>query len=282
MKLPHVVRDVLIIGMAFLGLQTWQAILLKRAMGQEENLLAYRLASGMAGVFNQAHKAKDDLSIFRVLDALTQGPGIIQARIVAHASPDSYSYPLQDGTHSWGALVLSISDHFSRTLITKQWLAGTAAAALIWGVLFLYLQSLERRKSKLQIQIAEFEGLLQAEKRKLSRFQERERLKAMQNSAALQKAIHQISDPRVVLDSQQRVSAINQGALDQLGLAESQTMLGKSWNELPILGSCGQGLERSLAVPGQVIEWPMDGGRMMKIETDAYGMAGTWISISVE
>src|SRR5205823_4028733 len=116
---------------AFLGLQTLQTTLLKSAMAQEEHLLAYRLASGVAGALNQAHRTKDDLSIYRIVEALAQSPGILQARITGQPVSEAYSYPLQDGSQTWGNLALSISDHFSRTLIRKQWLAGTAAAAAI-------------------------------------------------------------------------------------------------------------------------------------------------------
>jgi len=275
-------QDALLIGFIFLGLQTFQAGLLKRAMGQEENFLARRLASGLAGVLNQAHKMKDDLSIYQVVDALAKSPGIIQARIVVQASPEMYSYPLQDGAQTWGNLEFSISDHFSRTLIREQWLAGTAAAALIWGALFLYLQFLERRTSGLQTQTAELEGLLQMEKLKRNDSEQRERSTLHQRAVWLQDALEQIPRPLLLLDGRQRVMAANSPAAALLDTGEPQDLLGKSWQDIPGLNDCGSSLVESLEAPGFPVR-RIDGlsGRITEFFTMTSkegSSGGTWVS----
>src|SRR2546428_842962 len=133
MKVHGMIRDLVLIALAFFGLQVLHTLLLKNALLEQERAGTYRLESGISGVLNKAHKAKDDIVIYEVLNALAQTSGIIQARIVDKETkitrdPGLYSYPLQNGSQKWGNLVLSISDHLSRKLLRRQWLAGMSAS----------------------------------------------------------------------------------------------------------------------------------------------------------
>ena len=62
MKIKRFLRDSVLATMAFVALQTFQAHLLKEALIQQEQVSTYNLQNALAGVLNQAHKTKDDLS----------------------------------------------------------------------------------------------------------------------------------------------------------------------------------------------------------------------------
>lgn len=301
MKIQQVVRDALVIGVAFLGLQVLQAIGLREALDQQSRLLSHRLGICVAGVLNQAHQAKDDLLLYRTVLALAQSPGILRAciidsenKIIAHRDPSRlgqtinvsedpsgvYLISLKEGDKPWGRLVLSISDHFSRKLIRRQWMRGIMAAALVWGLLFLYLQFLEKQASGLRSELEELKGLLEREKRRLNASEERAQLATLRAAASLQKAVLSVPEPVLILDPQQRLAAINPEAMSSLGIAKDHALIGKSWHEIPILESCGTGLERSLAFPGQSVLCPSKTGDVqLRFGTDADGLTGTWVTL---
>ena len=284
MKIKRFLRDSVLATMAFVALQTFQAHLLKEALIQQEQVSTYNLQNALAGVLNQAHKTKDDLSLYHVINALSKSPGIIQASLVdaesesADDAPGIYSYVLQDGSQKWGKLVISISDHFRRALVRRQWILGTAAAGLLCLLLFVYLQLLEKRTVDLEAHATELDGVLQSERRKLLQSQEREQKMTLQALAGLQNAVRRISVPLMVLDGQQRLSAVNEAALSRLQVQDANAVLGKSWHEIPALNGCEGGLQRSLESPGRPVEWEVPNRQFrLRFESDADKLSGTWI-----
>ena len=290
MKIKRFLRDALVAAVAFLGLQSVQSVLLNHALAEQNRVLAYRLAASVAGILNNAHKAKDDLTLYQLITALAQSPGILDARIAgldnaggSVSVKGAYVYPLKEGDHKWGSLVLSLSNHFSQKLLRRQWLIGTGIAGFIWVLLFFFLQRLEKKSLALEARLVELDGLLQMEKRKLNNYQEQELSNSLRAAAYLRKAMERVAGPLMVLDAQQRIAAINREALAQLDLAgvDPEKVRQKSWYEIPILGSCGAALERSMAFPGHAVKWVVaERDLELTFETDGEGLAGTWVMFS--
>ena len=217
MKSAFIMREAIVMALAFIGLQLFQAYLLKDALAKQERASAHRLCAGVAGVLNTAHRAKDDLLLYQVLGALENSPGVVEARLVnleakAHVEPGSYTYALKDGSQKWGSLVLSLSDRPNQRLVRRLWLSGTAAAAFLWSGLIFYWRYVEKRTASLRDQVAELQGILETEKRKRQDAEKREHIGALQSSAWLEVALAHISRPLVLLDSRQRLTAANTSA----------------------------------------------------------------------
>jgi hypothetical protein len=288
MKINRVTREAFVWALVFLSLQTLQGFLLKNALAKQERVAAHRLALTMGGVLNKAHRSKDDLLLSQAMAALDQAPGVIHPHIAAldeksKTSGNSVWFPLRDGAEKWGTLVFSLSTNLNHQLVRRQWFLGTLSMALAWGFLFLYLQGIEKRAAGYRLHITELEGLLKAEKQRSTLSEDRERTRALEDSARFEKALWRVEEPLIVLDSHQRVSGISHLARARLGIRQEESVLGKSWLEIPVLSSSGTSLERSLANSGQAISCPVkDKGCTLIYETDANGLAGTWISISVE
>jgi PAS domain-containing protein len=299
MKIQRFLRDALLVGLALLSLQAFQAFLLQGALKRQDQILVRRLGTTVAGPLNRAHKANDDISLYQMVNALAESPGVLvscivdpEGKIIVDPKPARLGrtldtppagsprsgFTLKDGAKPWGRLVLSLSDRYSRKLLRRQWLLGTMAAGLVWLILFLYWQVLERRTSGLRTQVHEFSGQLGEEKRKLAAAFEREQVAILQTSAYLKRAVDQAAGPLMVLDHHQRVLAVNPAALARLGIGGAAQILRKSWHEVPGLEACGAGLERSLAIPGQPIDCSASSGELRVVfETDLTGLAGTWV-----
>jgi len=123
--------------------------------------------------------------------------------------------------------------------------------------------------------------LLQAEKLKRNGSEKREQASALQNTMWLQEALEQIPRPLVLLDGRQRVAAVNAPAATLLEAGDPRDLLGKSWQDVPGLSSCGPSLVESLEAPGSAVR-RIDGlsGRM----TEFFSMSskeglsgGTWV-----
>jgi len=285
MKISSILRDTVLMALAFTGLLILQSSLLKDALVVQERTGLNQLMTGISGMLNNAHKSKDDIAIYEVLHSLTQASGIVRARIIdpdvnAEPESDTHSQVLEDGTHQWGKLILSVSDYQRRKLLRRQWLAGLAASGLVWAILFVYVQFMEKKNHILSANLAELSDLLQTEKKKIIGSQERERKTLIQAAATLQEAVRRISQPVLVLDSQQRVAALSESALASLNVSGSEMVLQKSWLEVPVLGSCGAALERSLTSPGQEILWSIpDSEDKFRIKTELDGLSGTWVEL---
>jgi len=283
MKIPSYLRDALLIGLSFLALETFHAWVSKNCLAQEENLLSYRLASSIAGALNEAHRMKDDLAIYRLLDDVAKTPGIVEVKVVDRAEGLAHSYPLSQGGSIWGHLVITTSGRFAKSLLRRVGLAGFLAAVPVGLLLFYYLRRLDRQTVRSLKQVAELERLREAERLRSDQRQEREALRMRQLLASLQRALQKDPDPVVVLDTQQRVCGVAAAAMNPLGVERPEDVLGKSWHEVRALESCGTGLERSISSPGQRILWPVPGRSLtLSFETDAVGRTGTWITLSVE
>jgi PAS domain-containing protein len=300
MKIQRFHRDALILGVTLLALEAFHVALMKDALVRQNRILAHRLEASVARLLNEAHRAKDDLAILQVARDLGQSPGIIRAYIVdvdnkivadreptrlgqtAHVplnQPGVYSFALWDGAQRWGRLILEVSERFSRRWVRRQWGVAMGSMALVGLILGLYLRRLSKEFFSLRSQTAELKGVLQAERIKLQRSLEREQKSALQASACLQEAVRLIPDPMIFLDSQQRVSAINPAALTALGATNSETMLRKSWHEIPFLQSCGPFIEQSLLSPGILVHAQV-ASASLPAEFYTLGEAsGTWIRI---
>ncbi len=286
MKIAPVIRDAILLALAFLSLQTLQALLLKDALLRQERAAAHRLCAGVGGVLNKAHRAKDDLLFYQILGALQKAPGVVEARVddlevKAHAQPGSYTFALRDGGLKWGSLVLSLSDRPFRRLERRFSLAGIAAGSLLWTALFIYRQRLERRAAHLRLQVVEFQGMLDEEKRKRKDAEKREQLCALQSSAWLEVALSYMSRPLLLLDGRQRLAAANAAAAALLGARDPRDLSGKSWQDVRELSACGPSLAESLGSPGRPVH-KMDGasGRVVEFFTmNSTGSlsGGTWV-----
>jgi len=278
MKIPPFLRNALLAGMAIVGFLALQAAFLRNAFRQLDQLLVERLAHSVAEVLNEAHMAKDDLAIHHVLYALSKSPGVVQAFLIFPLAPNVTpdGYPLRDKSGPWGSLYLTVSDRLTRRLVRKQLLMGAFASSFLWGILTVFLYRVENRISDLCTEVAESRGLLELEKNKLGRSEEREGLALHQSSAALQATLKRLTEPLLLLNQQQRIWALNSAAAAQMNLGTLDTALQKSWHEIPLLAPCGKAIEQSLSTPGQPVEWP-SGGLRLRFETPDDGSGGTWI-----
>jgi len=139
---------------------------------------------------------------------------------------------------------------------------------------------MDRHRSRLGAKLDEFQGLLDAERRQLTRSEEREQQATHQGMAALQQALRRIPEPLIILNPQQRVWAINQAAADRLEVNPIEAVLRKSWHEIPLLESCGPSLEQSIASPGQTVKYiHTKKGLRLEFKTDPHSLTGTWIHL---
>jgi len=96
----------------------------------------------------------------------------------------------------------------------------------------------------------------------------------------LQTAVNYVSQGLVLLDQRQRVAAANRPGAQCLGADDVQSLMGKSWHEIPLLGACGKELEKSLASPGVPVQWSNEADDLrLSFETDKDGLAGMWVIV---
>lgn len=269
MRLLRFWRHTVVAAFTFAALQVFQVHFLQEALQRQNQDLVIRLQSSIAEVLNEAHKTKDDLTLYHVTHALKQSPGVLEAQVLKFQQP---GYPLGD----WGRLHLVVSDRFTSQLIDQQGLIAALIFGLLTAMTALYLYKAERRDSQFRARLNELQGLLEAEKRQFVRSEERERLAGRQGMAALNQALKRLPEPLVILNVQQRIWAINEAAISRLHITGA--VLEKSWHEIPALESCGPVLEQSLAAPGKAVDWSdPTGGLRLRFETAPDTLSGTWI-----
>lgn len=272
----------------------------RRSLETQSERGQLRLQNTISRIVERAHKGKDDIAIQEAIYGLGEAPGILFAGIVgkkeeflAHNQPALLGkpfhrsrlplavYPLHEGSNSWGTLVFALSDPSVRDGLVHQAVVCMIGALIVWSAWIIryglwnrHVTKLDGEKSDLLKQLTEREASLD----KLEQY-----LHHLQGlwSSRLQEGLNRISQGHLFLDQNQRIAAINAPAASRLGIPIDKEALGKSWLDMPVLQSCGAAIEKSLATPGQIIEWPLkDNGCKLTFKTDA--TSGTWVSVSVE
>jgi PAS domain-containing protein len=273
---------------------------LRSAFERQKRHALERLQKPAVLLIQRSWHLKDDLAIQQVVTALGQAPGIYFAcvigpdgKIMAHSQPANVGQvyhrsefpiaarPLEEGQKKWGTLVISASEKSQgcawRHEMTLWGLGGT----LLWLAWMARSVHWRRRLAEQDHQIADLLTLAEEQQQKEIRETEKQSQTRILWMSRLQKAMDRIPQGMLLLDQRQRVVAANSLAAQALGVANSESLAGKSWQEVPKLSSCGKELEKSLASPGDPVEWTSEKGNIRFLfETANDTETGTFITLS--
>jgi PAS domain-containing protein len=293
-------REAILAGILFIGGLCASAGLLRRSFAAENHLDARRLEETAASLIEKAHRLKDDLLMQEIIQALARAPGVALAcvvdgegKVLSHNQPAElgkpfqlpplagklWTRPLRQDQERWGTLIFTTSVSSTRKFWLEQLLLQIGLAGLLWLCFVGRSLAWERQLQKAQAALVDSEALLAEEKGKQARQEERYQESQRAGLKWLQSAVDSAPQGLVLLDQRQRVVAANRRGARCLGLEEGTSLAGKSWHEVPRLGSCGNALEKSLASPGQPVEWSSEADDLrLQFETDKDGISGTWIT----
>jgi PAS domain-containing protein len=294
-------REMLLSGILIFGGLWACACLIQKGLFDESRLGARRLEETAAILIEKAHRINDDLLMQETIQALAHAPGVAFACVVdrdgmvlAHSRPDqlgkalglpalmgnSRRRPLIQDQKRWGSFIFSVSQSAARKSWFIQWLLQVGLGLILCFCYVIRIHLWEQHLQKAQEAGADYEAQL-AEERNRHRLQE----EIFQGSRSamtnwVQSAVEHAAEGLILLDQRQRVVAANRLAALAVGLDDGASMIGKSWHEIPWLSACGKELERSLASPGNPVEWTSEtGGLRLRFETEAGDRSGTWITI---
>jgi PAS domain-containing protein len=254
-----------------------------------------RLADKLLG---EARRTKDDILLQQTVQAIALMPGVYwaaivdpQSKILAHSDPSQlgkilhprtrggqWMHVLEDGRQEWGKFVFGFSDASFRRMAEHEtvWpvLLVVMAGLLIFGAAILAEKSRQMNEAR----IVDDAALLEEEKSRSARLEMKVQQALSEGRALIQGTVNQIPEATLVLDSQQRVAALNGAALSRLGISRMEDALHKSWHEIPLLQSCGARLEQSIHFPMTDLEasTPTE-GLVLSLTTLKDGL-GTWMT----
>lgn len=290
------ILEILGVSLAVFFLAVWGGLSLKNSFQSQNQESLKRLQQSAAAMIAEAHHRKDDLDIQQVVAGLGKASGVWMACVVgndgtilAHNEPARLgrsfqksglpivARPLYEGPEKWGTLILSVSDRS----VTRAWrtqlilyiLAGALFVSLWMARYFIWSRQIlerDRRVSDLSVELSEQQRNLARETEKQAKLQARW-------VTWIQASVNRVPEASMLLDDRQRVIAANSRVAHVLGV-NGVSLAGKSWQEIPLLSSCGQALERSLASPGSPVEWSTNSGDLrLRFETDP--ASGTWVTL---
>lgn len=259
-----------------------------RALELQEQAGLKMLAAPASRLLNKAHQQNDDLSLYEVIGALNDAPGLVKVE-VSRGDGDrqekrgELGVLLRDGKARWGRLILTPSGHLKRKLGARH-LAGNVLIFTGWSAaLLLALEYASRVHRLSEKRDQEILGLLREEKECRQTAEARAERVTKEYSVALREAIASVDKPLILLDSRQRVAALSPSALARMGSPAMDSVLGKSWLEVPSLSLAGSEIERALATPGQqiVTDTALDTGRIIA-RAIVIDECSSWVEIRVE
>lgn len=282
------IRDAAWTGMLLVGVLVLQGVSLHRGFLILEEAGTKRLAAFVAHTLSRAYRAQDDLEQERLLRDLAKTPGVRQAVVLESGvqerlGSDCHVYSLRHEGRVRGVLMLRISETFRKKLMRSRLRGSAVVLGVVWILLVLYLGWLHKEGRRLRLSLEKAKCQLESEAYQRRHAEAQEKTVREQWAGALRMAMRDRSAPTLVLDHCQRVVAANDAALACLSIKDRSDLFEKSWHEVPHLGACGEGLERSLSCPGQAVEvgTPKDGPRLT-FYTESGGASSTWIGISVQ
>ena len=255
-----------------------------------------RLADKLLG---EARRTKDDILLQQTVQAIAFMPGVSWAamvdpdnKILAHSDPSQlgkmlrsrtrsgqWMHVLEDGRQEWGKFVFGFSDLSFRRMVDHQTIRPILLFVIFGFIGFGLSLMIEKSRQMNDAKMADSAVLLEEEKARSVRLEGEVQKALSQGQALMQGVLSHFPEAVLFLDSQQRIAAINNAALGQLGFSRMDDALHKSWHEVPLLQSCGPLLEQSLQSPlAKLQAQTLFNGSVLSLTTFKDG-AGTWVTL---
>ncbi len=268
-------------------------------LDDHEVLSARRIVRFACALIDRAHQSKDDLLIQQTVQAVAQVPGVsfaavvdVQNKIIAHSEPAKlgqtlrprsrlglWSHSLESGREEWGKLVFGFSDSPFHQAVVRRSLLQLSLLFLAALAAFGFFIVSERNRQAQQARFTDLEAMLAEEKNRVVQLEAKVQIISSQGQSWLMAAASRISYPVLFLDARQRLFAYNDAAAELLQFSPSEKILGKSWQDIPLLSGCGKNLTQSLSSSGRPISCVVrDGDLEIRFNTLRSHYAGTWVS----
>jgi PAS domain-containing protein len=293
--------ELLILGI-FLGMAMAGALFyLNHALEQETRLTARRLEKAFAPLIAQAHHQKDDLMLQETVAALAQAPGVPFAaiidgdyKIIAHSrlaqigkpfrgtrgDGASMTFPLKEGSQTWGTLAFPLSSRSTDALFTSSVTALLGFGVFLMAGYGFRLYAHRADLKTVRAELADLNTLLNESQTMTADLQQRMDAEAIRARASLSAAMNRLTDGAILLDARQRVLMVNRAGLNALKATEETLGTGLSWQDVPFLQNYGKALEQSLEAPGHWVPLESESQEAAgALLTDVYdGVQLTWFT----
>ncbi len=259
-----------------------------------------RVQKAAASLLERAHQTSDDLMMQETVRAFAQAPGIAVACVIdnekkiladsrasqlgrAFSADDLprplYAVDLKEGSKVWGRLVLGISDRglqSAKAFSLEIALIGVMCLSVLVSV---FVALVEKRHGAAARELSDLTALLDNEKKERARMARSAQTHRQQMSCWMTVLAEQLPQPVVLLDHQQRVLAVNQAAGLRLGVTP-RALIGKSWQDVPVISLGGDVLGQSLQQMNQVFRTSGPPSlRWCTLDAEGSALLGTWITV---